>query len=332
VRKFTLIFAFIFVLFMSGCLDPKSKIYIPPDAAASDPQNYSINLIGTPPSLVLEDSEYSFSPFVVATSSSATWTFNIKNKPSWLSFDYNSGQIIGTPRNKDVGYYGNIEIIVIGANGYKNTTGPFSIVVSNTYDPPIITTNPIVEIDENQYFKFGPSDGDQDATTITTYFATNLPPWARFNSITGIIQGIPRDWDIINHTTGQPIGNSFDFIIYKNITLTASDEYNKNFTKSFDLKLNNVNSVPFVNISNYTFIQEVNPPVSASIPFVVGDYDYGDNASLNVTFANSTKLPSPPLSLMRCSIQSFSSQKVLSSPAIEPLSLGTYLRVRLFRF
>ena len=56
-------------------------------------------------------------------------SFSISNKPSWASFDENTGQLSGTPASTDVASYENIVISV--SNGVKiSELAAFSINIS----------------------------------------------------------------------------------------------------------------------------------------------------------------------------------------------------------
>ncbi|WP_421958279.1 putative Ig domain-containing protein, partial [Pseudoalteromonas phenolica] len=54
-------------------------------------------LSGSPATSVNEDSEYNFTPTLTDSDSNDTHTFSITNKPSWASFDSQTGKLSGTP-------------------------------------------------------------------------------------------------------------------------------------------------------------------------------------------------------------------------------------------
>jgi hypothetical protein len=66
---------------------------------------------GTPAATVAEDTDYSFTP-TASDDDGDTLTFSIANKPSWASFDTDTGALTGTPSNDDVGTHADIVISV----------------------------------------------------------------------------------------------------------------------------------------------------------------------------------------------------------------------------
>lgn len=95
-----------------------------PSVAASPPV---ISGIGPSPALV--NTPYTFTPQVTDPDTApANLRFVIQNRPSWLTFSYQTGKISGTPSASDVGVYSNIRIFVKD-NKYTVGTKPFAIAV-----------------------------------------------------------------------------------------------------------------------------------------------------------------------------------------------------------
>ena len=85
---------------------------------------------GTPPSSVVADSNYSFTPDAMDPDGD-TIAFSIANKPVWASFDSVTGRLRGTPGTGDIGEYRDIHIYV--SDGETSTAlGPFTIIVEPT--------------------------------------------------------------------------------------------------------------------------------------------------------------------------------------------------------
>lgn len=85
---------------------------------------------GTPTDKVSENSNYVFQPSA-SDPDGDSLTFAISNRPTWASFNSNSGRLSGTPVNNDVGTYDNIVISV--SDGSKTVSLPaFSISVNST--------------------------------------------------------------------------------------------------------------------------------------------------------------------------------------------------------
>ncbi|MFQ5471072.1 MAG: putative Ig domain-containing protein [Gammaproteobacteria bacterium] len=85
---------------------------------------------GTPATSVNENTSYSFTPMANDVDIGDTLTFSISNKPSWASFDVNTGRLTGTPADTDVGQTLNITITV--TDGMSSTSlAVFTITVLN---------------------------------------------------------------------------------------------------------------------------------------------------------------------------------------------------------
>ena len=70
-----------------------------------------LSISGSPPTSVVVDTPYSFTPSA-ADPSSGKLTFSIQNAPSWATFNSATGNLSGTPAAGDVGSTANISISV----------------------------------------------------------------------------------------------------------------------------------------------------------------------------------------------------------------------------
>ncbi len=113
---------------ISGAVDDASSS--PPGnflLESSLPESSPLNLSLTPPTYALTDEPYFFQPDVVDPNGNPL-TFEITNKPPWLSFDVSFGTLSGLPGLGDIGIYSNISISA--SDGTNTATlGPFSIEV-----------------------------------------------------------------------------------------------------------------------------------------------------------------------------------------------------------
>jgi Putative Ig domain len=93
---------------------------------------------GTPATTVVMGRAYSFQP-TASDPNGLRLGFGIYGKPSWASFDANTGRLSGTPTAANVGSYPNI--IITAYDGYmKAVLSAFSIVVqaaASTPTPPV---------------------------------------------------------------------------------------------------------------------------------------------------------------------------------------------------
>ncbi|MNX34842.1 Extracellular serine protease precursor [compost metagenome] len=85
---------------------------------------------GNPTTSVSQDATYTFTP-TVTDDDSDTFVFSISNKPSWASFDTETGTLSGTPTNADVGTTTGIAISVSDGELSVNLTA-FNLTVTTT--------------------------------------------------------------------------------------------------------------------------------------------------------------------------------------------------------
>jgi hypothetical protein len=114
--------------FLTGCLEP-----VPPPggggvAATVDGSNSKPQIIGDPQDVAITSDAYAFVPSA-ADADGDTLSFSIRNKPSWASFDPETGRLAGIPQFGDVGTYEGIVVSV--SDGSATASLPaFSIAVS----------------------------------------------------------------------------------------------------------------------------------------------------------------------------------------------------------
>jgi serine protease len=92
-------------------------------------------ITGNPASSVDEGVSYLFIPTITDADVGETLTLSISNKPSWTSFDANSGELSGIPADGDFGVYPDISITVTDSKGASASTLLFSIEVVNVDFP-----------------------------------------------------------------------------------------------------------------------------------------------------------------------------------------------------
>jgi hypothetical protein len=84
-------------------------------------------LAGTPAPSVTAGQNYLFQPTVAQ--GAGTVTFQVQGKPTWATFDTNTGALTGTPSPANAGTWANITIT--GTNGSSSSSiGPFTIAVN----------------------------------------------------------------------------------------------------------------------------------------------------------------------------------------------------------
>ncbi|HEX9708334.1 MAG TPA: putative Ig domain-containing protein [Steroidobacteraceae bacterium] len=150
--------------------------------------NGAPSISGTPPASVVAGQTYSFAPAASDPDGNAL-SFSIVNRPPWASFSASTGRLSGTPSSSAVGEY--IEIGISVTDGKSQTSlAPFSVMVTQANQSPVISGTPLTAAREGQAYEFVPSAADADGDALT-FNISNRPPWASFNAATGRLSGTP---------------------------------------------------------------------------------------------------------------------------------------------
>jgi hypothetical protein len=151
---------------------------------------------GTPLTSVVAGNAYSFTP-ATTDPSGAALTFNVKNAPSWVTFNSATGELSGTSTAADVGTYTNITIGV--SDGTTSVSlSAFQIAVTQiangsatlSWVPPTENTNgtPLANLAGYQIY-YGTSAIAMTQTMqianpgIVTYVVSNLSPGTWYFSV-----------------------------------------------------------------------------------------------------------------------------------------------------
>ncbi len=115
---------------------------------------------------------------MVDVDANTTLSFSISNKPGWLTFNPQTGQLSGTPGNSDVGDYSNLILSV--SDGVDTVSLPaFSLSVSNVNDAPLIWGVPAFTVIANSAYNFVAIATDPDNDSLI-FSISNKPAWAQF--------------------------------------------------------------------------------------------------------------------------------------------------------
>jgi hypothetical protein len=151
--------------------------------------NHAPTISGTPATTARQGTAYSFQPSA-ADADSDPLTFAIANRPTWATFNVNTGLLTGTPGASNIGTFTNIVISV--SDGKASTPLPaFSITVASSNTPPVISGTPPTTATVGTQYTFTPTASDANAGTTLTFSITNKPSWATFTTSTGRLQGTP---------------------------------------------------------------------------------------------------------------------------------------------
>src|SRR5690606_14565215 len=158
-------------------------------AVTQTTSNTPPTISGSPPASATQGQLYSFTP-TAADADGDSLRFTIANRPSWASFDQNTGKLEGTPTSQfHVRTYSNIVITVTDGTASMSLE-PFSITVAAPNRPPTISGTPPTTATVGTQYSWRPTASDPDGNTLT-YQIQNRPSWATFSMTTGRLQGTP---------------------------------------------------------------------------------------------------------------------------------------------
>jgi len=202
--------------------------------------NLAPNIQGNPATSILVGSLYTFLP-AGSDPDGDSLTFLISGKPAWASFDPLTGQLSGVPLAGDIGTHSNI---VIGVSDGVFTTNlmPFSITVTASNSPPVISGSAATSVNAGETYSFAPTASDPDGDTLVFSIA-NRPSWASFDTTSGRISGTPMS---------NQVGT------YANISVSVSDGQASATLASFSITVNaaTVNTAPQISGTAATSVMQ----------------------------------------------------------------------------
>ena len=152
------------------------------------PANSAPVISGTPASSIIAGQAYSFTP-AASDPDGDPLSFSIANRPAWASFSASSGRLSGTPSSSESGEY--IEIAISVTDGQAQASlAPFSVTVTQSNHAPTISGAPATSARVGQAYGFAPNAADADGDALN-FSIVNRPPWASFNTATGVLSGTP---------------------------------------------------------------------------------------------------------------------------------------------
>ncbi|MGA1841276.1 MAG: PKD domain-containing protein [bacterium] len=164
--------------------------------ATFDLCNVSPTITSIPITNAIEDSLYSYD-VEAADPDGDTLSYSLTNAPSDMTIDSSSGLIQWTPLQAHVGE-NNVTVQVQDGRGGIDTQS-FTITVQNTNDAPQIISLPILTAKENITYSYNVEGFDIDGDTLT-FTLEIAPPAMTIDSSTGLIEWIPDNSDIGDHT------------------------------------------------------------------------------------------------------------------------------------
>ena len=213
---------------------------------------------------------------------SVTWY--VDTNASWLSIDPLTGILNGTPTNDNVGSYSVGINVSDGNSGYDEHY--FTLTVVNTNDAPIIDTQDLLMVYEDEYYEVIYIATDIDVGDILKWTQSTNGTWLNWGPSNHTLYGTPRNdhvgeyWVKINITDGNE----------------GYDEHN------FNLSVLNVNDAPIITgapttlevnafenitLDLYKYINDVDNDLAELILHVDSKYAQVDGLSITFNYPNS---------------------------------------------
>jgi hypothetical protein len=181
---------------------------------------------GSPATTATQGTAYTFQP-TASDADSNPLTFSIANRPTWATFNGNTGMLSGTPGAAHIQTYSNIVISV--SDGTATAALPaFAITVASSNTPPVISGTPSTTATVGTQYTFTPTATDANAGTTLTFSITNRPTWATFSTTTGRLQGTPAVANVGSFANIQiRVSDGQDSATLAAFAITVSDVANR---------------------------------------------------------------------------------------------------------
>lgn len=168
------------------------------------PANQPPEVSGTPNASATAGKPYSFKP-EASDADGDFLEYTITNRPSWATFNDETGLLSGTPDDASVGESEEITITVTDGRDTRSI-GPFKIRINGRTqtpppgnNPPIIGGAATTSILVDQAYSFTPTASDPDGDRLR-FTISNRPSWASFSTSTGRLSGTPRTANIATYS------------------------------------------------------------------------------------------------------------------------------------
>lgn len=194
-----------------------------------EPGNYAPIFTSDPITAALEAEEYVYNIEANDIDPDDNLTITGTTVPDWLTYtDLGDGNALltGTPSNAHIGDH---TVVLTVTDEKTPITQEYTLSVVNQNDPPLITSSPVLTVDEDATYSYTVVAEDQDVGDVLNYSATTIPSWLTFDSETHILSGIPKNDDVGDHDVVIQVA---DALLY--------DE------QAFTIAVANVNDVPVI--------------------------------------------------------------------------------------
>ena len=155
--------------------------------------NDAPTISGAPPTIVAEDTRYSFTPVAEDVDLFDNLSYSISNNPSWLRLD-DDDNLVGTPRSGDAASNTGIVITVSdGRGGSADLT--FDLTVAANSSAPTISEPQVLRVRVGSPYSASVAGQDEDEGTTLTYTLSGSPGWLSIDS-DGNLAGTPLSGDL----------------------------------------------------------------------------------------------------------------------------------------
>jgi hypothetical protein len=187
-NRFFAVLAMVASLALSACAPGGDEKAAAPNSSPGTPPS-TPTISGTPNTSVQATVNYQFTPTANDADGKAL-TFQITNRPTWATFNAATGALTGVPAAGNIGTTSGIVITV--TDGTRSASLPaFAIQVTAAPNlAPTITGTPAVGAQVGAMYSFQPQASDPEGRPLT-FSIQNMPPWATFNTSTGVLSGTP---------------------------------------------------------------------------------------------------------------------------------------------
>jgi len=158
-------------------------------------------------------------------------TFEVTNRPPWVTFDPETGELTGVPGISDVGNYADVPTDPAPEDPAPSSPpgeDPPPPAAANA--PPTISGRPATTVTAGQTYVFTPTASDSDGDRLTFSIA-NKPSWASFSASTGRLSGTPGS---------AAVGS------YANISISVFDGTASASLPPFNIVVDRANSAPTI--------------------------------------------------------------------------------------
>jgi hypothetical protein len=277
--------------------------------------NFAPTFTSVPVDTTREEQAYSYQITARDIDVGDVVNYTVEFKPAWLNYDGGTKTLSGTPGNSDVGD----DFVLIKIDDSKDTAQQEYILhIINANDDPVITSSPVLTVDEENLYSYQVTASDIDVGDNLTFSAPVKPAWLTMNSSTGLFSGTPPADDTSEYSITVRVTDdsaAFDEQSYTLDVMNVNDppeitgqvaldvdEDNSILIELDDIVYTDVDNGPsdliltVQNGINYTHVGNLVTPAenyhgAITVPVELSDGEYDDQYDLSVTVNSINDIP-----------------------------------------